>query len=210
MTATPTMTSNETIINGLTYIASASDPPVGVEFFREPWRAFQNVSNQPRSWAFEVPEDSWIQLKYLIPLSMKGFYIIPYSETYSGVVTMWNVLASNDGIVFDNIVPPNTTQLTTNILHEYTFPGSANYAYWRFNMILTDNTEHAGILMVQWIPTLPDRFYPRKFHVGYIPRLLSNANYCEFAALASPSTLDQPGFKAFKGDGSEQLHPFSV
>src|SRR6218665_1283463 len=54
MTATPAMTSNETIINGLTYIASASDPPVGVEFFREPWREFQNASNQSRSWVFEI------------------------------------------------------------------------------------------------------------------------------------------------------------
>src|SRR6218665_1834282 len=49
VTATPNMTLNETIINGLTYIASAIDPPVGVEFFREPWREFQNVSNQSRS-----------------------------------------------------------------------------------------------------------------------------------------------------------------
>src|SRR6218665_356142 len=49
MTATPAMTLNETIINGLTYIASAIDPPVGVELFREPWREFQNVSNQSRS-----------------------------------------------------------------------------------------------------------------------------------------------------------------
>ena len=61
VTATPVMTSNETIINGLFYIASASDPPLGIEFSHEPWTAFQNVSTYPNSWTFEVPEDSWIQ-----------------------------------------------------------------------------------------------------------------------------------------------------
>src|SRR6218665_1557708 len=55
MTATSAMTSNGTIINGLTYIASASDPPLGIEFRFEPWRAFQDVSGDVRCWTFEVP-----------------------------------------------------------------------------------------------------------------------------------------------------------
>src|SRR6218665_2198273 len=151
MTATPKMTSNETIINGLTYIASASDPPLGVEFRFEPWRASQDVSNQFRSSSFEVPEDSWIQFRYPMPLSMKEFYIIPYSETYNGVISSWKVQASNDGIVFDHIVPPNTARFTNYTLHKYSCPASANYVYWRFHMILMDNAEHAGIIMVQWI-----------------------------------------------------------
>jgi len=60
---------------------------------------------------------------------MKRFYIIPYSETYNGTITMWKIQASNDGIVFDNIVSPNTTRFTNNTLHKYTFPASANYSY---------------------------------------------------------------------------------
>src|SRR6218665_127949 len=99
VTATPVMTSNETIINGLTYIASASDPPLGVEFRHKPWTAFQNFSAYPSSWGFDFPENSWIQLRYPIPLSMKGFHIIPSSETYSGTISTWKVQASNDGIV---------------------------------------------------------------------------------------------------------------
>jgi len=66
MTATPAMTSNETIINGLAYIAGTSDPPFGVEFRFELCRGLQYVSGDVRSWTFEVPEGSWIQLKYPI------------------------------------------------------------------------------------------------------------------------------------------------
>src|SRR6218665_628727 len=71
VTATPNMTSNETIINGLTYIAAASGPPLGIEFRHEPWTVFQNMSTYPNSRTFDVPEDSWIQLKYPMPLPMK-------------------------------------------------------------------------------------------------------------------------------------------
>ena len=155
------MTSNETIINGLIYIASASDPPLGIEFRHEPWTAFQNFSAYPNSWGFEVPENSWIPLKYPIPLSMKGFHIIPSSETYNGTISSWNVQASNDGIVFDRIVPPNTTRLINGTLHKFTFEISSKYAYWRFHMISMINAENAGISMLRWIPTLPDIFLPR-------------------------------------------------
>ena len=75
-------------------------------------------------------------------------------------------------------------------------------------MISMDNAEKAGISMLQWIPTLPDRFLPRKCPVGYVPtcRLILNVNYCGFKAYASmaSATNFQPGFKAFKGNGSEQ------
>jgi len=85
-------------------------------------------------------------------------------------------------------------------------------------------TRQAGISMLRWIPTLSDIFLPRKCLVGYVPKLLSTANYCGFEAIASggvtvPGLLgpdprpeqsqltvvrfNQPGFKAFKGDGSE-------
>jgi len=96
MTATPTMTTNETIINGLTYIASPRDPSLGIEFRHEPWKAFNNLPNYPVSWTFEVPENDWIQLKYPFPLSMKGFHIVSGSESYNGVITIWKVQASND------------------------------------------------------------------------------------------------------------------
>jgi len=50
MTATPAVTSNETIINVLTYIASVSDPPLGIEFRHELWKAFNNLPSYPASW----------------------------------------------------------------------------------------------------------------------------------------------------------------
>ena len=136
---------------------------------------------------------------------MKGFYIIPYSETYKGTITKWKVQANNDGIVFGHIVPPNTTPFSNNTLHRFTFPASANYAYWRFHMILMNNAEKAEICTLRWIPTLPDRFHPRRCPVGYMPRLMSNVNYCGFDAAASTliPTSGQLGFKAFRGDGSE-------
>src|SRR6218665_1917540 len=224
VTGTPNMTSNETIINGLSYIASASDPPLGIEFRHEPWTAFQNCYAYPNNWTFEVPEDSRIQLKYPMPLSMKGFHIIPSSETYHGTITSWKVQASNDGIVFDHIVPHNTTPFVNGALHKFTFPASAKYEYWRFEIIYMNYTRQAGISMLRWIPTLSDIFLPRKCLVGYVPRLLSTTNYCAFEAITSagvtvPALLRpgprpdqgqvavvrfiQPGFKAFKGDGSE-------
>jgi len=198
VTATPNMTLNETIINGLTYIASASDPPFGREFRYEPYTAFNNLISYPHSWVFEVPENGWIQLKYPVPLSMKGFHIVSGSESYNGVMTMWKVQASNDEIVFDHIVPPNTTPFTNNTLYKFTFPASANYAYWRFHMISMNHTNRAGISMLQWIPTLPDRFHLSKCPVGYIPRLLSNVNYSGFEARGNG--VLQTAFKAFKGD----------
>src|SRR6218665_319367 len=89
-------------------------------------------------------------------------------------------------------------RFTITTLHKFTFPASANYAYWRFYMVLMDNAEKAGICTLRWIPTLPDRFHPRKCPVGYIPRLMSNVNYCGFETPASTliPTSGQSGFKA--------------
>src|SRR6218665_3817217 len=178
VTATPTMTSNETIINSLTYIASASDPPFGIEFRHEPWTAFQNFSAYPRSWTFEVPEYSWIQMKYPIFLSMKGFHIIPSSETYNGKIGAYKIQASNDEIRFDDVLIVTTTDgLGNGRLITGSFRWTPpNYTYWRFHMTSTINAEKAGISMLQWILTLPDTFLPRKCLVGYVPRLLSNVN----------------------------------
>jgi len=154
-------------------------------------------------------------LKYPIPLSKKGFYIIPYSETYNGTIPRWKVQTSKDGIVFDNIVPPNTTPFINGTLQKFTFPDSANYAYWRFQLIIINNAETAGISMLRWIPTLPDIFLPRKCLVGCVQRLVFNASYSGFEAYPSAGPTPhreqptkmvsaiQPGFKAFKGDGSE-------
>src|SRR6218665_1739315 len=44
VTATPTMTSNETTINGFTYVTSASEYHTGDTVAFEPWKAFQNTN----------------------------------------------------------------------------------------------------------------------------------------------------------------------
>src|SRR6218665_2228104 len=213
VTATPNMTSNETIINGLTYITSGIDPPLGVEFHHEPYTAFQNISTYPNySWTFEVPEQSWIQLKYAIPLSKEGFYIISCSETYNGVISSWKVQASNEGIVFDHIVPPNTTPFINGKLHNYTFPISSKYAYWRFHMISMIIAENAGISMLRWIPTLPDIFLPRNalsvIYLDYCPMRITGVSkrtrvWPPRVQAQNLVNAVQPEFKAFKGDGSE-------
>lgn len=72
-------------------------------------------------------------------------------------------------------------------------------------MISTINMEKAGILMLQWIFTLPNTFLPRKYRVGYVPRLLFNVNYSGFEA-SRDGILDAcnpTAFKTFEGDGSE-------
>ena len=51
------------------------------------------------------------------------------------------------------------------------------------------NAENAGISMLRWIPTLSDIFLPRKCLVGYVPRLVSSANYCGFEEYASVSMI---------------------
>ena len=70
-------------------------------------------------------------------------------------------------------------------------------------MITVNHTNRAGISLLQWISTFPDRFRSSKCPVGYIPRLMSHVNYCGFEA--SGNGVLQT---AFKGDGSEyQWHP---
>src|SRR6218665_1351909 len=78
VTVTPTMTSNETTINGFTYVASASEYHTGdtVTVAFEPWKAFQNTNRNPMSGITDATANVWIQMKYPIPLSMSGFYII--------------------------------------------------------------------------------------------------------------------------------------
>src|SRR6218665_319316 len=63
----------------------------------------------------------------------------------------------------------------------------------------------------------PIYFFQGSLFVGYVPRLVSNASYSGFEAYASVGPVPrleqkphivsaiQPGFKAFKGDGSEFL-----
>src|SRR6218665_1134521 len=76
VTATPTMTSNETTINGFTYVASASEYHTCDTVAFEPWKAFQNPNCYPMSWITDATAHVWIQMKYPISFSMSGFYII--------------------------------------------------------------------------------------------------------------------------------------
>src|SRR6218665_1498936 len=154
VTATPTMTSNETTINGFTYVASESEYHTGDTVTFEPWKAFQNTNRYPMSWITDATAHVWIQMKYPIPLSMSGFYTIIVHNRSDSYVTSWKVQASNDGNTFIDITTPNTFISDDLVLNKFTFPPSGNYSYWRFHIISSGNLEEeAGIAMLQWIPT---------------------------------------------------------
>src|SRR6218665_1481747 len=108
VTATPTMTSNETTNNGFTYVASASEYHTGDTVAFEPRKAFQNTNRYPMSWIFDSTANVWIQMKYQVPLSMSGFYIIIIHNRSDSSATSWKVQASNDGNTFIDITAPNT------------------------------------------------------------------------------------------------------
>lgn len=203
LTATPNMTSKQTTIDGLTYVVSASSETHG-----SAWPVF--CKKREFEWNLYQSSSGWIQMKYPIPISMSGFYIEP---TETGLTTSthriisWKVQASNDGTTFTDItLPTNTASRSSTLFEEgviskYNFPPSANYTYWRF-CILATNIDSTGLNMMQWIPTLSilsERFL-RRCHIGYIPSLTSNTNYCGFASSASSEASGKTAFNAFKND----------
>ena len=202
VTAAPTMTSNETTINGFTYIASASEHHTGDTVAFEPWKAFQNTNRYPMSWIFDSTANVWIQMKYPVNLYMSGFYIIIVHNRSDSSATSWKVQASNDGNTFIDVTAPNTFIYDHLVLNKYTFPPSGNYSYWRYHIILSsDNFEvEAGIAMLQWIPTFSCS-QTRKCHVGYVPGLMSNTSLCGFELKASSEYTNNKAFNAFKGEG---------
>jgi hypothetical protein len=178
MTAYPTMVANTTTVDGLTYIASSSSAVYGNY---QPWKAFQNVVDD--GWVAVSNANEWIQMQYPAPISMSGFYIV--ARNISGRnITSWKVQASNDGTTFTDVVTTNNTAFNAGVLNKFTFSASAKYLYWRFYIVSYVGSVDVGIGMLQWIPTLADR-YLKKCHVGYIPRLTANTNYRGFTATAS-------------------------
>src|SRR6218665_1828484 len=201
VTATPTMTSNETTINGFTYVTSASEYHTGDTVAFEPWKAFQNTNCYPMSWIIDATANVWIQMKYPIPSSMSGFYIIIVHNRSDSSVTSWKVQASNDENIFTDITTPNTFISDDLVLNKFTPPPSGNYSYWRFHIISSGNLEEeAGIAMLQWIPTFSSN-QASKCHVGYVPRLTSNISFCGFDLKASSEYTNNRAFNAFKGEG---------
>ncbi|EDO33835.1 predicted protein [Nematostella vectensis] len=195
MTAYPTMTANNTTINGLTHIASASSV---TNVLYQPWQSFQNVVVID-GWVAGTNANQWIQMLYPLALSMSGFNIVARNIAGRNI-TSWKVQASNDGIAFTDIVPTNATVFNAGVLNKFTFAASANYKYWRFFIISSVGSTDVGIGMLQWIPTLTDR-YLKKCHVGFVPRLTSNTNYRGFTPSASSEfNSNYIAANAFKGD----------
>jgi hypothetical protein len=194
MTAYPTMTGNTTTINGLAYIASSSSV---VYAGYQPWKAFQNVVDD--GWVAATNTNEWVQMQYPAPISMSGFNIIARNIAGRNI-TSWKVQASNDGTTFTDIVTTNNTAFNGGVLNKFTFPASDKYLYWRFYIISSVGSVDVGIGMLQWIPTLDDR-YLKKSHVGYIPRLTANNNYRGFTASASSEySSSYIAAYTFKGD----------
>jgi hypothetical protein len=197
MTAYPTMTGNTTTINGLTYIASASSVSASGSYL--PWKCFQNFNTGVDAWVAVGNANEWIQIQYAAPISMVGFYIVARNIAGRNI-TSWKVQASNDGTTFADVVTTNTMTFNAGVLNKFTFPASDKYLYWRFYIVSSVGSVDVGIGMLQWIPTLDDR-YLKKSHVGYIPRLTANTNYRGFTASASSEyNSTYIAANAFKGD----------
>jgi hypothetical protein len=197
MTAYPIMTANTTTVDGLTYIASSSSVSGSGGYL--PWRCFQNFNTGVDAWVAAGNANEWVQLQYPAPISMSGFNII--ARNYPGRhITSWKVQASNDGTTFTDVVTTNTTVFEAAILKKFTFSASAKYLYWRFYIISSVGSIDVGIGLLQWIPTLSDR-YLKKCHVGYAPRLTANTNYRGFTVSASSEySSNYIAANAFKGD----------
>lgn len=196
MTATPTMTANTSVIDGLTYVASASS--IASTGIYQPWQSSQNFVIFD-GWVGASPNNQWLQMQYPFPVSMSGFNIV--ARNISGRnITSWRVQASNNGSVFTDIVPTNNTAFNAGVLNRFTFTASAKFQYWRFFIVTSTGPADVGIGMLQWIPTLTDR-YLKKCHVGYVPRLTANTNYRGFVPSASSEfSASYIAANAFKGD----------
>jgi F5/8 type C domain len=204
MTAYPTMTSNNTTIDGLTYLTSASSI-LGPAL--DAWQSFQNVVTA-NCWVAAAKTNQWIQIQYPLAISMSGFDIVARNLAGRNI-TSWKVQASNDGITFTDIVTTNTTVFSAGVLNKFTFAASNKYKYWRFLIVTSVGSTDVGIGMLQWIPTLTDR-YLKKCNVGYVPRLTTNTNYRGFIPSASSelSTTNYIAANAFKGDYVSAWHWF--
>jgi hypothetical protein len=191
MTPYPTMVANTTTVDGLTYIASSSSV---IYAGYQPWKAFQNVVDD--GWVAATNANEWVQMQYPAPISMSGFYII--ARNISGRnITSWKVQASNNGTTFTDVVTTNNTAFNAGVLNKFTFQLQPN---WRFFIVSSVGSVDVGIGMLQWIPTLADR-YLKKCHVGFVPRLTSNTNYRGFTPSASSEhNSTYIAANAFKGD----------
>ena len=214
VTATPTMSSNETTINGLTYVASASEYLIEDPFAFEPWRAFQNKSSF-LGWKAAIGRpDYWIQMKYPIALAMSGVWVVIKGLEATGVM---KVQSSNDGNIFTDMgdsmrllspeedttlrFQPQVPLLVGGVLFRCPFPDEVKYSYLRFCISMDrQETDQPVISMLQWIPTLTDK-HLRKCHVGYVPRLTSNTSNCGFTASASSELGTSKACSAFREEG---------
>ena len=164
----------------MTYTATSSSVS---EVIYKPWKSFQNIVIASNCWVAATNANEWIQLQYPYPISMSGFNIIARNITGRSI-TNWKVQASDNGTTFIDIVNPNSTTFNAAVLNKFTFPASDKYKYWRLFIISSVGSIDVGIGMLQWIPTLPDR-YLKKCNSGYVPSLTPNVNYRGFTPSAS-------------------------
>ena len=121
ITSTPTMTSNSTTINGLTYTTVASSMLGGQ---RRAWRAFTNevvTRGSPASNLGWLPSNKdatpWIQMQYPSGIIVTSFNI--FIRNGSKNITLWNVQGGNNpgGSEFTTLIASTvdtTMQLNAN------------------------------------------------------------------------------------------------
>jgi hypothetical protein len=160
ITSTPTMTSNNTTINGLTYTTAASSMGGGQT---RAWRAFTNevvTSGSPASnsgWVASARDAApWIEIIYPSALIITSFNI--FIKNGSKNVTSWNVRGGNNqgGSDFITLIASTvgtTMQLNANNYYSFNIDNSTAYKVYRFNILSRSggtSTSDVGISLLQF------------------------------------------------------------
>jgi hypothetical protein len=160
ITSTPTMTSNNTPINGLTYVTTASSKGGGQT---RAWRAFTNDVVTPGSPASNSgwvasPRDAapWIQMIYPSAIIVTSFNI--FIKNGGTNITSWNVQGGNNpgGSEFTTLIfstVGTTMQLNANNYYSFNIDNSTAYKVYKFNILgrsAAAATADVGISLLQF------------------------------------------------------------
>ena len=157
ITSTPTMTSNNTTINRLTYVSVASSMSVGQT---RAWRAFTNEVVTPNSassgsgWVSSAKDATpWIQMQYPSGIVITSFNIF-VRNVVGRNITSWNVQGGNNpgGSEFTTLLAGSAAnmQLNANNYYSFNIDNSTAYKVYRFNILSRSGGSDIGISLLQF------------------------------------------------------------
>jgi hypothetical protein len=146
VTSTPYMTGDTTVVNGLTFISSAST--INNALYPA-YKAFKN-STDANGWVCTVADAvPWIQMKYPNPIICNTVNVTVRNVTGRNILT-WNVQGSKDGTTFTTLFN-SSVQLTAGNSYSFRFIIIIPYVYSRFNILTRAGGNDVGISMLQFI-----------------------------------------------------------